>query len=85
MPHKLGECIEGTEVYWSYLFLTVFAGKAYLQAATLLVNSANVLFDDSLLQIGALNDMRKDIVEQKNVMGNHSSSLISFKRPFTRY
>lgn len=40
--------------------------KQFFAAAKLLVEATSTLFDDSLLDIGALNELRKELVERKN-------------------
>jgi hypothetical protein len=52
-------------------------GKYYLHAAELLERSVKSLFDDDLLEIQALADLRKDLVEHRNVR------LFKFEPSFT--
>jgi hypothetical protein len=42
-------------------------GKYYLHAAQLIDKSVTELFDDDLLEIQALSDLRRELVEHKNV------------------
>ncbi|PRP74064.1 exocyst complex component 4 isoform a [Planoprotostelium fungivorum] len=50
IPHRLEEYIEK---------------KHYLQAARILVKSVNSLFGEDLMEIGALSDLRRDLLEMK--------------------
>jgi hypothetical protein len=45
-------------------------GKHYLHAAKELVNAVNAVFGEDLLEVKALADLRKDLLERKNVRTN---------------
>jgi hypothetical protein len=46
---------------------TYVEGKHYLHASKLLATSVTNLFGEDLLDVGALVDLRKDLLERKNV------------------